>query len=330
VAEQVLAALQPAALELHLAAAEDIEKERQLLHQNWQQQLERARYEAERAARQYGAVEPENRLVARELERRWEEALHGQARLEQEYEQFCAERPAKLSAAQRAAIRHLAQDIPALWSAATTTPVDRQRLVRLLIEQIEVTVQGQSEQVRLAITWSGGFVSRHDFLRTVGSYAQLSDYPRLMARIEQLRGEGKSLREVANALTAEGFPPPRRVERFSAGMIAGMLTRKYARDGEGDGVGIATALKKGEWLVGDLARHLEMPVATLHHWRKAGWLRARKLPLPTGEWAIWAPPPNGVACAASGSINKRNRTRKFPKYGRRRSLPSEVPKPNRN
>jgi len=89
VSTQVLSALQPAALELHLAAAADVAQERRRLHEHWQQRLERARYEAERAARQYQAVEPENRLVARELERRWEEALAGQGRLTEEYERFC-------------------------------------------------------------------------------------------------------------------------------------------------------------------------------------------------------------------------------------------------
>src|SRR5205807_7878042 len=167
VGEQVLAALQPAALELPLAAAADVEQQRQLLHQNWQQQLERARYESERAARQYASVEPENRLVARELERRWEAALQEQTRLEQEYQQFCAARPAKLSAAEREQVRQLAEYIPALWSAESTTAVDRQRLVRMLIEQIEVAVQGASEQVKLAITWSGGFVSEHALVRAV-------------------------------------------------------------------------------------------------------------------------------------------------------------------
>jgi DNA invertase Pin-like site-specific DNA recombinase len=288
VVEQVLAALQPAALELHLAAAEDLERQRQLLHHNWQQQLERARYEAGRAARQYGAVEPENRLVARELERRWEEALHEQTRLEREYEQFCAERPAKLSAAQREQVRQLAGSIPQLWSASTTTTADRQRLVRLLIERIEVEVLGQSEQVKLAITWSGGFVSRHEMVRAVASYGQLSDYPSLLARIEQLRAEGRSMAGVANTLNAEGFHPPRRVERFTGGMVSGLLTRWYARAGQSYGLRVTRALRKGEWLLGDLARHLGMPQATLHHWRKAGWLRARKLPVPGGLWAIRA------------------------------------------
>ena len=109
VAAQVLAALEPAALELSLAAADDVEQERARLHRNWQQQVERARYEAERARRQYDAVEPENRLVARELERRWEEALKEQRRLEEEYARFGRNQPRGLSAGEREQIRALAR-----------------------------------------------------------------------------------------------------------------------------------------------------------------------------------------------------------------------------
>ena len=156
-AAQVLAVLEPAALELNLAAADDIEQERARLHRNWQQQVERARYEAERAQRQYDAVEPENRLVARELERRWEEALKEQRRLEEEYARFSRNQPEGLSAGEREQIRALARDLPALWQAPTTTAADRQRIVRLLVKEVVVTVRGESEWVDVTIHWAGGF-----------------------------------------------------------------------------------------------------------------------------------------------------------------------------
>src|SRR5262249_61031502 len=63
---------------------------------------------------------------------------------------------------------------------------------------------------------------------------------------------------------------------------------KCVRGGEGHGRRGAKALKKGEWLLGDLARHLGMPATTLHHWRKVGWVRARELAVSGGLWAIWA------------------------------------------
>lgn len=291
VATEVLAALRPAALELHLMAAADIEQQRGLLHQNWQQQLQRATYQTDRAWRQYQQVEPENRLVARELERRWEEALREQGRLQQQYEQFSAAQPAQLSAAQQEQVRQLAADVPALWHAETTTAADRQRLVRLLVDKIVVQVQGKTERVKVAIHWSGGSISQHDLVRTVQRYEQLADYPRLCARIDELRGEGQSMDEVAACLNAEGFHPPKRVERFTGGMVAGFLERRCAKGQGASGAKARGLMHKGEWLLGELARHLGAPQATLHRWRKGGWVKARKLAVPGGLWAIWATGP---------------------------------------
>src|SRR5262249_52003361 len=131
VARQVVRALEPAALELSLQAARDVRRERDRLHRHWQQQLERARYESGRAERQYHAVEPENRLVARTLERRWEEALGSQRQLEEEYDRFRRDQPAELSEDELARIAALSRDIPALWDAPATTPAERKEIVRL-------------------------------------------------------------------------------------------------------------------------------------------------------------------------------------------------------
>jgi hypothetical protein len=84
VSAQVLAALAPAALDLSLTAAAHLERERADLRQLWEQRRERAGYETARAARHYRAIEPENRLVARQLAHDWEEKLAAQAHLEEE------------------------------------------------------------------------------------------------------------------------------------------------------------------------------------------------------------------------------------------------------
>jgi len=121
VAEQIMKVLTPASLELSLVAQADLRGERQRPDAHWKKRLERAAFEADRAARQYAAVEPENRLVARELERRWEEALHQEQQLEEEYARFRREQPVELTAAEREAILQLSEDVPQLWGAATTT-----------------------------------------------------------------------------------------------------------------------------------------------------------------------------------------------------------------
>ncbi len=121
VTEQMLAMLKPASLNLNLEATRDLEKERQHLDDLWQKRLERARYSSERAQRQYSLVEPENRLVARQLEKEWEEKLSEQKKLEMEYERFLAQRPRLLSEQERETIMHLAVDVPALWCDERTT-----------------------------------------------------------------------------------------------------------------------------------------------------------------------------------------------------------------
>lgn len=288
VAQQVLVALQPAALELHLAAVADVEQQRAALHRNGQQQRERARYTAERAARQYQQVEPENRLVARELERQWNDALLEQQRVENEYRAYCDTQPVTLSAAEREQIRQLASEVPHLWNAASTTAADRQRVVRVLIEQVRVTITNSSEQVQVEITWAGGVVSRHELVRGVQRYEQLVDYERLRSRIAQLRGAGHSMAAVARQLNEDGFRPPRRVAQITGGMVAGMC-RRAGLGTKTQTESVTKPLHTGEWLLGRLARELGMPSVTLHRWRRAGWLRARKLSVPGGLWAVWAP-----------------------------------------
>ena len=110
VTRQVLAAVAPAALEVSLAAAAQAQAERAMLDKLWRQRLERARYAADRARRQYQLAEPENRLVTRQLEKDWEAALAEADRLQADYQRFTEELPKTLTAAERAAIQALASD----------------------------------------------------------------------------------------------------------------------------------------------------------------------------------------------------------------------------
>jgi len=135
VSHLVLQALEPAAIEISLAVASDLEAERITLDRQWQQRLARAQFEVDQARRCYASVEPENRLVARTLEKDWEAALAAQARLMVDHDRFQRERLQAPNPAELAAIRKLTQDLPALWQAATTTQRERQEIVRLLLDR---------------------------------------------------------------------------------------------------------------------------------------------------------------------------------------------------
>jgi DNA invertase Pin-like site-specific DNA recombinase len=290
VGAEVLAALEPATLELHLSAAADVERERERLHEHWRQRLERARYETERARRQYQAVEPENRLVARTLESAWEKALHDLRQLEDEYERFRATQPRILTTAELEQIRALAEDIPQLWHAATTTTADRRQIVHLLIDQIALDVHGETEQVSVLIHWSGGNVSQRELTRAVQCYEQMSGYKALWKRICELSDSGMPHREIATKLNAEGYHPPKRADQFTGAMVSHLLAKQGRSGPRPKSLSSRGMLKQNEWLLSDLARALSMPSATLHRWRKVGWVRSRKLSNAGGYWGLWAPP----------------------------------------
>ena len=207
VSAQVLRALEPAALELSLLAAERVEQERAALDRLWQQRRERAAYEADRAARQYQACEPEHRLVARTLERTWEEKLVEQQRLEEDYHRFQQQQPRVLSEEERTAIRRLAANIPALWTASSTTAAERKEIIRQVVERVTVEARGPSEQVDVRIDWAGGGPTAGVVLRPIARLRDLSTYPQLCERITALTQEGLTAPVIAERVNAEGFSP---------------------------------------------------------------------------------------------------------------------------
>jgi DNA invertase Pin-like site-specific DNA recombinase len=284
VAQQILAAVEPAALEASLAAVAAVERERAELTRHWQLRLERARYETERASRQFQACEPENRLVARELERRWEEALRHQRQLEEEFERWQRTAAIRLSVADRDAIRGLAADLPAVWQAVTTTPADRQRIARLLLDRVEVTVDKKSEQVKVRLYWAGGLVGTHTLQRPVSRYDQQADYPRLVRRLRELCQERLSSATIAARLNREGFRPPKRTDRFTGSMVARLTAHlglaRRARHGSPEGLG------RNEYRPTGLARCLDIGRDTVRSWLRAGWLNVRQDD--EGHHIIWA------------------------------------------
>ncbi len=289
VVERMLQAVSPASLELSVAATVEIERERKQLDDHWQQRLARARYEAEQARRQYAAVDPENRLVARQLECRWEEALRANEQLLADYGRFTRDCPTQLSAGEREQIHALSQDLPALWHAESTTPEDRQTIARLLLEQVTLTVEGNTDRVEVELRWTGGFLSRHVLSRPVQTYEQLSDYEAFVRRLNELRAENKTLSQVAAALNAEGFHPPKRSRRHTMATLSRFLRDHGIREGRlPKSVTEENHLQAGEWWLADLAAELSMPVATLHRWQRVGWITSRKVIAAGGRWAIYA------------------------------------------
>src|SRR6266550_6436356 len=286
---QALSALAPAALELSVTAAAQVEARRAEVDKIWRQRLERADFACDRARRQYQLAEPENRLVARQLEREWEAALAERAHLGEEYERYQQQRPARLSAAELAAIRALAGDIPALWAAPTTTVADRKRLLRAVIESVQVTADGATERVHATVTWAGGQQTHADLRRPVARIDQLSYYPALTERIRALAGQGLGSAAIAGQLAAEGFRTPRLHDRFHPGEIQQLIRRLGLRPGlEHDHRTGQGSPGPGQWWLATLAREIGMPGATLFGWLRRGWATGRQDTRPPYRWIITA------------------------------------------
>ena len=289
VTEKIMLALQPAALELSLQAANDLEDDRRKLDTDWRQRLERCRYDAERVQRQYCLVEPENRLVARELERQWEQALQQVANLEREYARFRQTHPTSLSDEQREQIRSLSQSLPALWQASTTSWADRQRIVRLLVERVVVHIQESSNLVDVSLQWSGGFTSQHDLIRPVPGYQQMVDYERLVSRIEELRGQRRTFAEIADTLNNEGFHPAQQAEQFDKDIVNRLFRKLCPQRPVTKQLADQSLLGANEWFVLGLAERLKIPKNTLQQWIHRGWVHVvRQLPGYRGRMVCWA------------------------------------------
>src|SRR6266536_1385821 len=223
VTQQVLAALAPAAVEVSLRAAEQVQAERAELERIWQQRLERAAISADRARRCYRLAEPEHRLVVRQLEADWETGLAAQQHLREDYDRFTRTRPRPLTSAQQQAITALAGDIPGLWTAPTTTDADRKQLIRALVDQVTITVLGRSERVAVAIGWAGGHTTHAETARPVARLTQLSSYPQLCDRVRQLAEQGHRATAIAKRLHAEGFRPAKGHQRIGVNAIKQLL-----------------------------------------------------------------------------------------------------------
>lgn len=258
-----------------------MQRERDRLTKHRKQQLERARHEAHLAERQYRTVDPENRLVARTLEQRWEEALRKERQAEEEFDRFQREIPPRITPAEQALIRSLSSDIPALWQAAGTTAVDRKEIIRCLIDRVVVNVRGDTELVDVTIRWTGGFVSQHLIQRPVSSYQQLMAYDDIVERIVRWKQEGLTAAQMADRLNQEGFRPPG-CPKFAKSLVQ----RLFSRIGLSKPRCRREKLESDEWAICELARRLQVSTGRLRHWIRKGYVHCRKA---SGRyWVLWA------------------------------------------
>jgi excisionase family DNA binding protein len=284
VTELILAALAPSAIEVSLQLAEDVELERAEHRRNWAQRLERVRYETMLARRRYEAVDPQNRLVARTLEQEWEAALAAEQTLAVDHARELARQPARLQPAELEAIRLLAEDVPALWHGSTTTQKDRQAIARLVLDQVAVRVDADSEHVEVTCHWAGGLQTTHALIRPVRRFEQLRGFNQMLATIRDLRSQGCSAATVAEQLNAAGWRPPKKA-MFEASMIQRLMFRHKLTGGRPIWSRNVAREPGAEWTLHEAAERLGVHRHTAYRWLRQGRLRGRVAA--RGNQRIW-------------------------------------------
>jgi len=279
VTDAFLKAVAPAAVEVTEHAIRQLEADHDAALGQWRLAVERARYEADRAERQYRAVEPENRMVARGLESQWEKRLRDLAAAEAELERRQQLRPRTLSQEEKNKIRALGSDLRNVWAAPTTTDRDRKEVLRTLLEEVIVTVDRPAHQAHLTIRWRGGKLTEIDLPLPRSQPRGLctdEDTISLLPRLAALYTDDV----IAGILNHQGRKTASG-ERFTANQVGSL--RRYRgiprfRPSEQSTQGDVVPIRKAAQILG-------MNTSTIHRWLAEGFISGEQV-TPFAPWQI--------------------------------------------
>jgi excisionase family DNA binding protein len=263
VAGALLDALTPGQVALALSAADEVAGRRQRVSRAAELAVERARYDADRAERALCAVEPENRLVARSLEARWEARLAALSEAEQALE---AARDTLPPLPSREDLEKLAADLPALWNAPTTSARDRKRLLRTLIADVTLLPEPDRSKVRIGIRWHTGATDEFTTGRPVHPGTARRSPAAAIELVKQL-GPATSNDELVTRLNAAGH-------RTGHGRPFDIDAVQWIRHAYK--IPVPDPYGPGEISVAEAARRLGCSTAVIYHWIHTGQLTARR------------------------------------------------------
>ncbi len=266
VARRLLEAVAPEEIALALAAADEVADRRGRASRALELRVERARYEAVRAERAFHACEPDNRLVARSLETRWEQKLRELAEAEAELAGHAAPAPEP----SREQIEALARDLPALWAADSTSDKDRKRLLRALIGDITITSQPSGRELRVGIRWRSGATEPQTLQRPT----TVNDTRRTPAAVLELitrLGPSSTNEELLTELNGAGL-------RTGTGRPFDLKTLRWLRCQYKIPSPPSWLPQEGELTVDQVAERLGISHGAVYYWISHGQLAARRGP----------------------------------------------------
>src|SRR6266568_1695900 len=281
VANRLLQMLSPGEVALALAAADEVTQRRQRSTRASELALERAQYDADRAERTLLACEPENRLVGRSLESRWEAKLAAVAEAEAA---LVATRAAVPALPPRAELEALASDLPTLWNASTTSAKDRKRLLRTLVADVTVTSQVAGNDVCVGIRWRSGASEQIVTRRPPRQYEAVRTPSEATAFIVQ-RGPLLTNQDLVAELNTAGF-------KTGMGRPFDVDAVQWVRHIRR--VPTPSPFQVGELSVDEVAVRLSINAGAIYQWIECGQLAARRTS--TGRLCVAYTPEVEAAC----------------------------------
>jgi hypothetical protein len=261
-------ALQPAELDVLDEVLAEQRADRERVRQQHAERCQRAAYEVRLARRQYDAVDPDNRLVAAELERRWELALRAEVEAREAAEHFAAQPPPpELDACLRAQLQDVGRRLPELWTSGRLSPAQQKELLRTLVRRV-ILNRPQADTITVTVVWLSGAFSTLEAHPPVQRAAALTSYDQLVARISALAAEGWTDAEIARRLQAEGFRSARHVDGIPT-VTVGRLRRQRGQRSLTDRIRGQTQVD-GQWTVLGLAQQLGVSRAWVYRLIRCG------------------------------------------------------------
>ena len=276
---RVLEVLQPEQFQIALRAVNELQERSEAIDRQWRMRIERLDYQAQLAQRRYEGVDPSHRLVAATLEQRWNQALEEVQRLKDDYQKYRQQQGLELTGKQQVELLALAEDLPRLWQAQTTSAKDRKRMLRLLIKDLTVEKRRAERKAILHIRWQGGAIEDLIVDLPLPMHVRIRYPESIVSQVRTLASTMTDLHIVATLnqaqlRSAKGKP-------FTKDMIK-WIRYRYEIPGP--------VLKRPEeFTVKELAAHFQIGIDVVHYWIQRRQIPTRRLTKTAPYWLTISP-----------------------------------------
>lgn len=265
--EKIIHVLTPEKISIAIKSLDELGKRNSAIHKNWELRIQRAKYEAELAERRYEQVDPANRLVAQNLEDKWNQALSGLKTLKEQYQEYQEQQKYDITLSRKTELEKLSKDIPKLWSS-TENFKDRKKIMRLLIKDITVSKQDEARQLILQIRWQGGInetlhIAIPPKIHEIKKYDQQT-----IDTVKELAKQKFRDQEIATELNKNGLKSATN-KKFNRSMI-NWIRYKY-------NIHLVPQVKENEYTVTQAMAKFNISRHMVYYWIEREYVESRKI-----------------------------------------------------